>query len=90
MRRNIFLTVKECLHNIVKHANASTVYFSVELNGSIQIIIHDNGKGIDLNNRRPYSNGVTNIHERMKEINGSAVIINEHGTKILLNIPMLL
>ncbi len=90
MRRNIFLTVKECLHNVVKHANASSVYFSVELNGKIQIIIHDNGKGIDLENRRPYSNGVTNIYERMKEINGSAAIVNDRGTKVLLEIPLLL
>ena len=31
IRRNIFLSVKECLHNIVKHADASCVNFSVEL-----------------------------------------------------------
>ena len=27
IRRNIFLSVKECLHNIVKHADASCVQF---------------------------------------------------------------
>jgi len=47
IRRNIFLSVKECLHNIVKHAGATCVSFSVELSNMIQITIHDNGKGID-------------------------------------------
>ena len=27
IRRNIFLSVKECLHNIVKHSGASSVNF---------------------------------------------------------------
>ena len=88
IRRNIFLAVKECLHNIVKHANASQVYFSVELNGKIRIIIHDNGKGIDWNNQRPYSNGLQNIQKRLAEIKGEVDFVNENGTKVLLEVPL--
>ena len=88
MRRNIFLSVKESLHNIVKHANASNVYFSVQLNGNMQIIIHDNGKGIDWNNRRSFSNGLNNMKNRMKEIDGSVSFTNENGTKIILSVPL--
>lgn len=88
MRRNIFLAVKECLHNIVKHAGASRVYFAVELNKQIQIIIHDNGKGIDWNNRRPSGNGLQNIEKRMKEMGGKADFFNDSGTKILLHVPL--
>jgi signal transduction histidine kinase len=90
MRRNIFLSVKECLHNIVKHAEASKVFFSVQLNGMMQIIIHDNGKGIDWNNQRAFSNGVENLKKRMKEIEGSVSFSNENGTKVLLTIPLIL
>jgi signal transduction histidine kinase len=90
IRRNIFLSVKECLHNIVKHAGATRVWFSVQLNGRMQIIIHDNGKGIDLNNRRAFSNGLENIHKRMKEINGEVSFSNEQGTKVSLDIPLIL
>jgi signal transduction histidine kinase len=89
MRQHIFLSVKECLHNIAKHAGASQVYFSVKLNGQIEIIIHDNGKGIDWNNRRAFSNGIENINRRMKEINGKASFANEHGTKVSLTIPII-
>lgn len=88
MRRNIFLSVKECLHNIVKHAGATKVCFSVQLEKMIQIVIHDNGKGIDWNNRRAYSNGLENISKRMKEINGEVHFINENGTKVSLIIPL--
>jgi len=88
IRRNIFLAVKECLHNIVKHANASRVYLSVELNGAIEIVIHDNGKGIDWDNRRPYSNGLQNIQKRMSEIKGNAEFFNKQGTKVLLTVPL--
>ncbi|HEY6503434.1 MAG TPA: two-component regulator propeller domain-containing protein [Chitinophagaceae bacterium] len=88
IRRNIFLAVKECLHNTVKHAHASHVYFSVELNEKIQITIHDNGKGIDWNNRRPYSNGLKNIESRMHEIRGKVDFLNDNGTKVLLSVPL--
>jgi signal transduction histidine kinase len=88
MRRNIFLSVKECLHNIVKHAGATKVCLSVQLGKMIQIIIHDNGKGIDWNNRRAFSNGLENISKRMKEINGDVHFANEQGTKVSLTIPL--
>ena len=88
MRQNIFLSVKECLHNIVKHAHASEVYFSIRLNGGIEIVIHDNGKGIDWDNVRPFSNGLQNIQRRMLAIKGKAVFNNLQGTKVVLTVPM--
>jgi ligand-binding sensor domain-containing protein/two-component sensor histidine kinase len=88
MRRNIFLSVKECLHNIVKHAGATKVYFSIELNHTMQIIIHDNGKGFYRNLQRSYGNGLQNIEKRMKEINGKVSFKNDKGTKVSLTIPI--
>ena len=89
-RRNIFLSVKECLHNIVKHSGANRVCFSVELDGQMKIIIHDNGKGIDLDHRRAFSNGIDNINKRMKEINGEVKFFNDQGTRVSLSIPLTL
>jgi signal transduction histidine kinase len=90
IRRNIFLSVKECLHNIVKHSQATKVFFSVQLNGKMQITIHDNGKGIDWGNRRAFSNGIENLNKRMKEIKGSVNFSNEKGTKVSMTIPLIL
>jgi signal transduction histidine kinase/ligand-binding sensor domain-containing protein len=88
MRRNIFLSVKECLHNIVKHAGATCVNFTVELGHTIRITIHDNGRGIDWDNKRAFSNGLQNIRQRMNDVNGDVNFSNEQGTKVLLTIPL--
>ena len=90
MRRNIFLSVKECLHNIVKHAGATKVSLSINLNHNMQIVIHDNGKGIDLKTQRLFSNGIQNIENRMRKINGKVSFTNENGTKMYMTIPVIL
>lgn len=88
LRRNIFLSVKECLHNVVKHASATKVRFSVTLDDTMQIVVHDNGKGIDPGHKREFGNGMLNIEKRMKEINGKVTFTNEQGTKVSLVIPL--
>ncbi|HEY0679831.1 MAG TPA: histidine kinase [Chitinophagaceae bacterium] len=88
VRQHIFLAVKECLHNIVKHANASEVNFSITLGKKIVITVHDNGKGIILNSIRPFSNGLQNIQRRMKEIQGTVLFDNQFGTKVILSVPV--
>jgi signal transduction histidine kinase len=54
----------------------------------MRIIIHDNGKGIDWNHQRAFSNGMQNIDRRMKEINGTVSFENAAGTKVSLTIPL--
>jgi signal transduction histidine kinase len=88
MRRNIFLAVKECLHNIVKHAGATRVLFTAELGEGILINIHDNGKGIDWDHLRPHSNGLRNIRQRMDEIKGKVEFFNKNGTQVRLYVPL--
>jgi len=47
-RKNIFLICKEAMNNVLKHANASRIYFSVDvINRAIIVAIKDNGKGFD-------------------------------------------
>ena len=87
-RRNIFLSVKECLHNIVKHAGATEANIQISVMDKLVIRIHDNGKGIDWENRRPFSNGIQNISKRMKEAGGAVEFRNENGTSVVLAIPL--
>ena len=57
-RRNIYLVIKEALHNIVKHACATKVCISFELNNELlKILIYDNGKGVDTAALRRFGNG---------------------------------
>ena len=87
-RRNIFLSVKECLHNIVKHSSAAETNIHILVADQLIIRIHDNGKGIDWENRRPFSNGIQNIKKRMKETGGRVDFKNENGTVVVLSIPL--
>lgn len=87
-RRNIFLSVKEVLVNIVKHAGADKVSLDIIIQGSLQVIIHDNGAGIDLQNLRKFGNGLANISTRMRQSRGSATFTKQIGTKVMLDVPL--
>jgi len=88
VRRNVFLSVKESLHNVVKHARASMVTIQVKVDSHLKVTIHDDGVGIDWDHIRPFSNGLTNIQKRMEEIGGKAAIQNRDGTEIILDVPL--
>ncbi|HET9823698.1 MAG TPA: histidine kinase, partial [Chitinophagaceae bacterium] len=83
-RRNIFLSVKEALHNVVKHAQADRVAIKIDIDKYLTIQLQDNGIGFDTKNVRPYSNGLGNIKKRMKDINGVVDIQNKVGTTVIL------
>lgn len=83
-RRNIFLAVKEALHNVVKHSQADQVSISITIDKHLTICLKDNGVGFDIESIRPHSNGLTNIKKRMSDINGFADIQNKVGTTVIL------
>jgi signal transduction histidine kinase len=85
IRRNIFLVVKEALHNIVKHSGATEVNIVMEKKPKgLGLRIHDNGKGFDLENVRMFGNGLKNMKKRMEAISVAFSITNENGTVISL------
>lgn len=83
-RRNIFLVIKEALHNIVKHSGANTVLFQVDIAECVAIYIHDNGSGFDFQGNTKGGNGLFNIKKRMELVGGTFEIQAESGTKITL------
>lgn len=91
-RRNIFLVVKEMLHNIVKHASASKVSIEISINtlaSLLTVIISDNGKGFSVEEKTGSGNGLLNVQKRMKEIGGQIIIVSEpgEGTRVTLSAP---
>ena len=87
-RRDIYLTVKEALHNIVKHAQASSVTIKIDVNSKLGIEIQDDGMGFDKTKIRSFSNGLSNMKSRINDINGKFEIINKLGTTIKINVPL--
>jgi len=87
-RRNIYLTVKEALHNVVKHAQATSVDIHIRTGPALDIFIQDNGTGFDEKNVRPLGNGLANMKKRIKEIGGRFDILNSEGTLIRISVPL--
>ena len=85
-RRNIFLVIKELLHNTVKHAQASIVNikFVVDAEG-LKIEINDNGTGITEEDE--LGNGLKNMKVRMEKIGGTYAHENEKGLRTKLTLP---
>src|SRR6185369_17201371 len=88
IRRNIFLTVKEALHNIVKHSQADNVWIDINPEKNLTITIKDDGTGFEEKNIRAFSNGLYNMKKRMHDIGGILEITNEKGTRVKLMVPL--
>ncbi|HEY4149697.1 MAG TPA: histidine kinase, partial [Chitinophagaceae bacterium] len=89
MRRNIFLTIKESMHNIVKHAEANKVVIHIELTDRLSILVQDNGKGMDaFAGDKNEGNGLKNMQKRMQSIGGSMIILNDRGLRVEIRAPL--
>ena len=89
-RKNIFLCVKESLHNIVKHAKAKSVTITITSNEILHITIQDNGIGLNnlQNETKNKGNGLLNMKLRMEKIGGKMEIIVKNGTCTHFTIPI--
>lgn len=79
-RRNIFLTVKESCNNILKYAESSEIHLKVGIDlNRLVIEIMDNGKGFDMEEVGPFSNGLRNMRNRIEQIGGRFEIKSAKG-----------
>jgi ligand-binding sensor domain-containing protein/signal transduction histidine kinase len=80
VRRNIFLIVKETLHNIVKHAAASEVTIEVKTHEKVLAFhIHDNGRGFVLEEKGDAGNGLSSMKNRAADIGATFEIESRPG-----------
>jgi signal transduction histidine kinase len=87
-RRNIFLSVKEALNNVVKHSQSSEVKINITVEANLIIEIRDDGIGINLEKLRKFGNGLNNMKKRMHSINGEFNIENHQGTITTFYLPL--
>jgi len=88
-RRNLYLVVKEAVHNIVRHSGASSVQIDISVTGSIlAITIHDNGKGFDPAAGHRFGNGLKNMARRMQQVGGKMDWAIDNGTRLDLRAPV--
>lgn len=89
LRRSIMLCVKEVLHNIVKHAQATEVNIALEVSPCFGLTIRDNGIGFNPSLIESFKNGLVNLHNRVELHGGTCNISNHNGTTIVLKLPSL-
>jgi signal transduction histidine kinase len=83
---------QEALTNIARHANATEVHASFEYrDGAIQLIVRDNGVGIDLEEvKNKNSLGLIGMKERARLLGGDVTISNllPHGAMMTMEVPV--
>ncbi len=69
---NLYRILQEIVNNAIKHANAKDISVSIsQIENELQIKISDNGIGFDYESKKKISFGLTNIQNRIQEINGN-------------------
>ena len=88
----LYRIVQESLTNIAKHASADFVSVKIEqLDEQLNLIIEDNGTGIDLTgSNKSKGLGLIGMRERVETIDGSFEIASlpGEGFKISINVPL--
>ncbi|MFN7914815.1 MAG: PAS domain S-box protein [Vicinamibacterales bacterium] len=88
---NLYLIAQEALHNVYKHAGASTVTVLLQHVGdSLQLTVEDDGRGFDQTAAgMPEHLGLVSMRERTALIGGALQIESSaQGTTVLVRVPL--
>lgn len=89
----IFRIIQELCTNIIKHSKATyvNIYLTQHNNTDINLIIEDNGVGINLDTiKKSDGIGLKNIEKKVEQLKGTFTIdsIKGNGTTIIIDIPL--
>lgn len=87
LRRNVYLAVKEAVHNVVKHARATEVQIHILQSDKLQITVQDNGRGLNEMTDIP-GNGIRNMRQRTEQIGGFIDVKVHNGTMVTFKFPL--
>lgn len=85
----LFRLIQECLTNVLKHANATTVTIAIVRNAdSVEVDFADNGRGLPQQLGDGF--GIKGMQERVESLHGSMSIQAQptEGTRIQVTIPI--
>jgi signal transduction histidine kinase len=90
VRHELFLSVKEALNNVVRHAGATEVEFQMAVvDNTLDIVIADNGKGF-APGTGPEGYGLENLSGRLNKLGGRCLVEScvGGGTTIKIHLPL--
>ena len=89
----MFLSVKEALNNVVKHAQARRVELRITCeSGALTIVIADDGRGLrrtagpEAQHFSMTRDGLKNIESRMTEAQGTFVVAEKGFTPVVVDV----
>lgn len=86
----LFRIIQEAIHNSMKHARAKSISIIIDTIGNdLQVIIADDGKGIDASSKSK-GVGIMNMRHRIDLLHGTIKWHSEpgNGTTIEINLPL--
>lgn len=87
----LFRIIQEALHNIIKHANASSIQVHVEsVDNTLKLQVTDDGVGFDRFANNNSGSGLNNIESRCKLINATFDLQSSpgEGTTVSITLPL--
>lgn len=88
-RHDLFLAIKEVLHNIVQHARATEVEFKLGVSdSSLEIVVTDNGCGFVPGPSEGH--GLKNLVARLAKMRGYCTVTSRvgQGTQVRIQLPL--
>jgi signal transduction histidine kinase len=90
-RHHLLLAVKEACNNAVRHSAATEVWLKMALSdGTLAIVVEDNGRGFDPQTCAEKGNGLRNLRARLANLNGRLEIQSaaQGGARLSLVLPL--
>jgi signal transduction histidine kinase len=88
IRRNILVSVKEALHNIVSITHGNRVEIEFIADQQFTIIIRDNGLALPSPEDRSAGNGIRNLDERLRAVGGAYSVTEGKNSTQQLQVPI--
>jgi signal transduction histidine kinase len=89
LRHNICMAVKEVIHNVIKHAQATEISLRITFAaGKLEITVQDNGTGFEPTNKTD-GNGMINMQQRLTNIGGRCVVESQPGKGTTVRIHLI-
>jgi len=86
----LFRLMQEAAQNVIKHSGATTIKVKLEiLKDRLILIVADNGKGFNPEEKSDNSFGLIGMKERVEMLNGKLEIVTGQGkgTTVTINVP---
>jgi two-component sensor histidine kinase len=89
IKHHLYMVIKELINNAIKHAECKHIEIEFKkAKNMLFVVVRDDGKGFDENKIRKDRNGLSNISQRINEMNGSIDIRSslKEGTVVSMEI----